>query len=1529
MRILFLAENYKQWVASTIYDEQKAIKKKLTDSVFYGPGFRYKNSCVNEIINEIFGLNKPDAIFCYINEKRLLGKPMPNEISSKYSVPNSLKVFPTGLHKVKVPKIAWINDFWHCTRQEWEKILIGNGFDIAFATYCPPFIREDIFDKFFSKKVQEKVLFVPWPRAVSTDTYADYNLKKIYDITLLGSLDEDFYPLRVKMHNAFSNAENIKYFNRFHPGYRFCDTNDLVGSKYAECINQSHLFASCTGIYNIPFIKLYEAMASGSLLLCDRPQGAEYLGLKNQTNYVSVNENNFIDIAVEYLKNHEKCKKIASNGCNLIREKHNVEIRAKEFKEVIDSILNENSAKNWAKLSPNWNRSRKKGIVLKAKEKCKCTFGYIMDNEPSLQSQCKDGTVNSNTNHIKDLNVSYSGHSGPYKKKETTKKMIISNDSKKIKRKILFIVDAPNWAHDYKTINLQSQLSGQYDIEKCFCDNVQVENIENADIVVIYYWGQLLNGNMQKLLSTLKRNKHKVVLGICSHHEMNGSNRNFGLNVINEYASATFVNNRLLLDEFSPYFEIPVFYTPNGVDTTFFKPNMRKNISVSLRVGWAGSLKNHGDKRGYYDYILPAVESVDGVELVTASREEFWRNQQQMREFYDNIDVYICASRTEGTPNPCLEAAACGLPLLTTYVGNMPELIENGVNGLFIKRDINDVVQKIKLMRDNHRLLLQLSEKARERSLKWDWQIKAKNYKHMFEAILADNDQKKSLFHSSDQVYLASADKMDMVLKNCQQFIKVPNRNIDSYVSVIGGMSGLNYLCLMAPKEITFFDTNFCAVEYVKCMIEIICNSNGCRDFISRVFCRSIDMFLKENNYEDLTVYNQNEYLEMNIDKMIYRELMSLLTPFSIKIYKEYIEPLLYNKILSGVRNCRQLVPCYPVNERVPVGGGEENGWNEHGKFVPNLNTFFYGNGWLSSDDAFNYIKEILKTKKIKYKAFDLFRDELDSLADFSGNVVIHCSNIDDWYPEKWSEWKQKVIEKSISKRGDLSVITTNGGVKHSLLDPHTKAFECIKPYVYGKIVEVTHKVPWGFHEFKKDTIIFHEYINGNNPISDTTIIHNLVGEGINHNIFEKVYRIALKKSNRVIILEHNQESLDWKKNANNSSYMTISQLNDILKKIAIPNKVIIHPVIKSPGYYDLSRNIIFVVDTFNSFNTKKYENTVKEIKSEKKFIGGNICHYSESPFSLKRNDNIKMLDKETLKKKNDEKESDKKKNTFLTCQSSDPYVSVIVPTFNRPTKLAEALKSIINQTFKNYEIIVVNDSGQDAEPVVTALNQNNIITYVRHCRNKGLAAARNTGIKLARGKYIAYLDDDDIYYPEHLSTLFEHLENNDYKVAYTDAYRSHKSYKNKECVEVKKDLPFSNDFDCDRMLVSNYIPVLCFMHEKSCLEKIGYFDEKLSSHEDWDLWIRMSQKYNFLHIKKITAEFSWLTDGSTMTSGKRDDMLLTFQAVYHKHADLVAEKPHIAKIQRENTKILENQIKNKNNKKKCSIIIPVYNKIE
>jgi GT2 family glycosyltransferase/SAM-dependent methyltransferase/Flp pilus assembly protein TadD len=273
------------------------------------------------------------------------------------------------------------------------------------------------------------------------------------------------------------------------------------------------------------------------------------------------------------------------------------------------------------------------------------------------------------------------------------------------------------------------------------------------------------------------------------------------------------------------------------------------------------------------------------------------------------------------------------------------------------------------------------------------------------------------------------------------------------------------------------------------------------------------------------------------------------------------------------------------------------------------------------------------------------------------------------------------------------------------------------------------------------------------------------------------------------------------------------------------------------------------------------------------------------------------------------------------------PMVSVIVPTFNRSERLRTALHSIAQQSFQDYEIIVVNDAGLPVEAVVKDLNRDGRITLVNHDRNRGLAASRNTGLRHARGRYVCYLDDDDRYLPDHLETLISRLEGSEFRVAYTDAWRVHERLEGGQYVEVGRDLPYSYDFNPASLLVSNYFPVLCVMHERTCLDDIGLFDESLFAHEDWDLWIRMATKYPFKHLARTTAEFTWREDGSSMTSGTRDTYVRTMEIIYRKYRSYAEVVPGLLKVQQNH--LSEFQARSRPKRYDCSIIVPVWNKVE
>ncbi len=274
------------------------------------------------------------------------------------------------------------------------------------------------------------------------------------------------------------------------------------------------------------------------------------------------------------------------------------------------------------------------------------------------------------------------------------------------------------------------------------------------------------------------------------------------------------------------------------------------------------------------------------------------------------------------------------------------------------------------------------------------------------------------------------------------------------------------------------------------------------------------------------------------------------------------------------------------------------------------------------------------------------------------------------------------------------------------------------------------------------------------------------------------------------------------------------------------------------------------------------------------------------------------------------------------------PMISVIVPTCNRPDRLREALRSVLAQTYRDFEIIVVNDGTSDIDTLITELNSEGRITCIKHDRNRGLAAARNTGIRAAKGKYVSYLDDDDRYLPDHLETLVTFLERSDRKAAYTDAWRVYEKCEAGLRIEAARDLPYSHEFNPANLLVSNYFPVLCVMHERSCIEEVGCFDESLFVHEDWDLWIRMATKFPFQHVKKTTAEFSWRTDGSSMTSGTRDAFFRTTEIIYRKYRPYAERIPGVLEAQHQHLAELRATI-TPQEIFDCSIVIPVWNKME
>jgi glycosyltransferase involved in cell wall biosynthesis len=228
------------------------------------------------------------------------------------------------------------------------------------------------------------------------------------------------------------------------------------------------------------------------------------------------------------------------------------------------------------------------------------------------------------------------------------------------------------------------------------------------------------------------------------------------------------------------------------------------------------------------------------------------------------------------------------------------------------------------------------------------------------------------------------------------------------------------------------------------------------------------------------------------------------------------------------------------------------------------------------------------------------------------------------------------------------------------------------------------------------------------------------------------------------------------------------------------------------------------------------------------------------------------------------------------------PAVSIIIPTYNRERLIARSVKSVLSQTYQDFEIIIVDDASTDnTEEVVSSFNDDRI-RYIRHEENKGEAAARNTGIKAARYDYIAYQDSDDEWSPEKLARQIELLEDTSPEVGviYTGFWRTEN--------HGRTYIPFSwvrqkNGDIHKELLKGNFIGSPVVLIKKECFSKVGLFDERLHNLVDWDMWLRISKRY---HFRCIDAPLAIAHYNSDNVSENPDSFIDALELVLEKNRD-------------------------------------------
>lgn len=198
----------------------------------------------------------------------------------------------------------------------------------------------------------------------------------------------------------------------------------------------------------------------------------------------------------------------------------------------------------------------------------------------------------------------------------------------------------------------------------------------------------------------------------------------------------------------------------------------------------------------------------------------------------------------------------------------------------------------------------------------------------------------------------------------------------------------------------------------------------------------------------------------------------------------------------------------------------------------------------------------------------------------------------------------------------------------------------------------------------------------------------------------------------------------------------------------------------------------------------------------------------------------------------------------------NQPLVSVILPTYNRACLINRSIKSVLNQTYTNIELIIVDDASDDnTEEVVKAFNDNRIV-YIQHIKNTGGAGARNSGIKKSQGKYIAFQDDDDEWINQKLEKQMNVMLSSSSRVGVV--YSSFKRIKNHTFSIIPGNQVLDKEGNIlHQLLDDNFVTTQVSLVKKECFLTAGLFDENLPRLQDWDLWIRIAKHYEFSFIEE------------------------------------------------------------------------------
>lgn len=238
------------------------------------------------------------------------------------------------------------------------------------------------------------------------------------------------------------------------------------------------------------------------------------------------------------------------------------------------------------------------------------------------------------------------------------------------------------------------------------------------------------------------------------------------------------------------------------------------------------------------------------------------------------------------------------------------------------------------------------------------------------------------------------------------------------------------------------------------------------------------------------------------------------------------------------------------------------------------------------------------------------------------------------------------------------------------------------------------------------------------------------------------------------------------------------------------------------------------------------------------------------------------------------------------TVPYSTPLVSIVVRTCGRPCVLRETLISLRKQTYSNMEVVIVEDGPAVSEGMIRSEFSDMNIKYFSTNEKVGRSKAGNMAMSKASGKYLNFLDDDDLFYADHVETLVATLEKSDTKAAYAVGLETAVEIESREpyVYHIKdKKVVHKQKFDRVMLCHHNYIPIQCIMFEKELFTLYGGLDESVDALEDWDLWVRYSLHTDYAFVEKTTSIYRVPYD-SAINKKRQKDLDDALEVMRKKH---------------------------------------------